>query len=106
MDFITFAFYDDAECGYEIKELFEFLLFWILMDTVEERYIHPVEVFGHRFVGEQHEFLDQLLARAAFADHDVFRDAVRTDEDLGFFEVEVDCTAAVPLLPEDRCKVA
>src|SRR5699024_7026883 len=61
MDFISLAFYDDAEIRDEFEKLSEFLLFRIFVNTIQERHFHPVEVLRDRLVGSEHELLDHLL---------------------------------------------
>ena len=47
--------------GSEIAELQELLVVRFFVDTVERGLLAVLEFAGHQLVGEQHEFLDELV---------------------------------------------
>ncbi|MPN30052.1 hypothetical protein SDC9_177509 [bioreactor metagenome] len=66
------------------------------MDPVNKGHFHIVILLGHRDVGRQHEFLNQLLALAPFGGFDGCRKALRIQDDLGLLQLKID---APPLEP-------
>src|SRR5690625_441899 len=104
MDFISLAFYDDAEIRDEFEKLSEFLLFRIFVNTIQERHFHPVEVLRDRLVGSEHELLDHLLADRTCPEDDITRGAVLIDKHLCLVEVEIYRAPGFPAVPQYLCK--
>ena len=85
----------------EVEEEVELVRFRIVVDTIDERHVHLVEVFRNRLVGREHELLDQLLSDRTWAKHDIRRLPFLVDDDFRLGEIEVDRTTRVAAFPKD-----
>ena len=65
----------------------------ILVHTVDSRQLALAHILGNRFVGLQHEFLDQLFTLAALTEPDFNRLAVLVHADFRLRNVQLECAA-------------
>ena len=62
----TGSFYLIAELSHKLAQILQLLWIWLVVNTVGQRLcfntlLHATDTFGHRFIGQQHEFLNQLV---------------------------------------------
>ena len=94
------AFNMHAKVCDKVEEEVELVRFRIVVDTIDERHVHLVEVFRNRLVGREHELLDQLLGDRTWTKHDICRLPFLVDDNLRLSEIEVDGTARVTTFPK------
>ena len=63
------------------------------MDAIERRKIFSRELARHRFVGGDHEFLNDPVGDIALGADDIFRHALQVENDLGLRQIEVEIAA-------------
>ncbi|GAE10015.1 hypothetical protein JCM10914_6413 [Paenibacillus sp. JCM 10914] len=85
-------------------EVLQLLLIRVFMDPVDERHLHPVEMFSHGLVGRQHEFLNNLLRDGAFSFDNIHRLPVIIHNDFGLHKIKVHRSAPHPAVAQLQCQ--
>jgi hypothetical protein len=85
----------DAEGGEELPELGELLLVGIVVHAVERGQVVAAGEAGDGLVGEEHEFLDELVALVVVDELDAVSVAGGVDEDFGLRHVEIEAAAGM-----------
>ncbi len=78
-------------------EIDQFVLVRIFMDPVEAGKVQAGNVTGDRFVGGQHELLDQLMRDVILNLLDRNRASILAEADLGFREIKIQGSLLEPL---------
>ncbi len=90
-----------TESGHELLELLDLQRIRILVDAEQAGHTVVVQVLRHRFIGDEHEFLDDPVRHVALERNDRLDHPLVVQNDLRFLEVEVDRAAAVPAAVQD-----
>ena len=68
------------------------------VNTVHQRRSQPEYMLGYRFIGKQHEFLNDMVGHGNFVCFNGDGAAVFIQLDLGFREVEIKAAPCLPFL--------
>ncbi len=90
----------DAVGGEEFAVFVEFVFGRFFVDAEDRGDFVAGEFRGHGFVGEEHVFLDELVAFVVFDDFDSVGVALFVDEDFGFGDVEIEAAGIHAALPD------
>ena len=90
-----------AESAHELLELLDLQRIRILVDAEQAGHIVVVEVLRHRFVGDEHELLDDPVRDVALERDDRLDHALVVQHDFRLLQIEVDRPAPVPPAVED-----
>ena len=80
---------DSAIGGGEFPVLIELIGVWFFVNPIDIWLVAPLEVARHEFVGQEHQFLDELMRDVIF---DQFQPdgttiGIKPDLDLGHFQI-------------------
>ena len=93
-----------AEALRVLAEIAELLQVRIFVDAVSTRDLELAHVTGNRFVGRQHEFLDELVGDVVVNLLDTDRFALLVEPDLDLGEIQIERAVREPLLAQLRCQ--
>ncbi|MNP39078.1 hypothetical protein D3C76_1326340 [compost metagenome] len=88
------------EVADKLHEVEQLLRIRLLVDPVQERYLHPIEMLRHGFVGSKHKFLNNLFRNGTLPLDNRGGFALFVHQNLRFLEVKVDGSPAHAFVPQ------
>ena len=90
----------DAEALDVLQKGVALFWLWLLVDAIDKRHAAAEEIGGDGFVGEDHEFFDDLLGLAALAHDDVDGMTGVVEDDLALWQIKLEGAAFYAIVVE------